>query len=178
MSTAKFLCLLGAESTGKTTLAAALSRELASPWVPEYLRSFCDAHGRTPRIEEQALILETQRAHESSAATSHPNARYTICDTAPLLTAIYSDYVFGDRSLYARALECHRRYALTLLLEPDLPWVADGFQRDGDAVREPTTQRIREHLLRGGYPFVSIRGIGDERMRAALHAIDLAVSSA
>ncbi|HEX8904944.1 MAG TPA: AAA family ATPase, partial [Longimicrobiaceae bacterium] len=37
------VCLLGGESTGKTTLAAALSRELATPWVGEYGRDVWEA---------------------------------------------------------------------------------------------------------------------------------------
>ena len=52
------VCLHGAESTGKTTLAQALGERLARPdrrvaVVGEYLREFCDAQGRTPRIDEK-----------------------------------------------------------------------------------------------------------------------------
>ena len=54
MSDAFVIGLLGAESTGKTTLAAELGRALAAGGrrvavVPEYLREFCDRSGRTPR---------------------------------------------------------------------------------------------------------------------------------
>ena len=61
MSNAFVIALLGAESTGKTVLAAALATALTSPArriavVPEYLREFCDRHGRTPRRDEQAHI--------------------------------------------------------------------------------------------------------------------------
>lgn len=55
------VALLGAESTGKTTLAHRLREVLAAEGhrvavVAEYLREFCDTHGRTPRPEEQAGI--------------------------------------------------------------------------------------------------------------------------
>ena len=93
------------------------------------------------------------------------------CDTAPLLTAIYSDYVFGDTSLYARARTLHARYALTLLLEPDIAWVADGMQRDGDHVREPITQLIASELKRMNVDAARIGGTGAARLVAALSAV-------
>jgi nicotinamide riboside kinase len=123
---------LGAECTGKTTLAQALATQMSGLWVPEYLRMFCDQHGRTPRQNEQAHILDMQvRQEEEALAIAEQQRRaYLFCDTAPLLTAIYSDAVLGDHTLYPQARALHARYALTLHLAPDIPWVADGLQRD------------------------------------------------
>src|ERR1035437_2749974 len=45
MKAARLICIIGAECTGKTTLARALAEHFDCPWVPEYLRDFCDAHG-------------------------------------------------------------------------------------------------------------------------------------
>ena len=173
MNTAKLICLLGAESTGKTTLARTLAARLDCAWVPEYLRAFCDAHGRTPTQHEQALILETQVVDQTSAQVSawQRNQPFVFCDTAPLLTAIYSDFVFGDTSLYARARALHSRYALTLLLEPDIEWVADGMQRDGAHVRGPITNIIERELAAVNAPVVRIRGQGDARIQAATQAM-------
>jgi nicotinamide riboside kinase len=167
------ICIIGAESTGKTTLAKSLARELDAPWVPEYLRDFCNANGRTPQIDEQLMILETQIVLESVAMRMalKNNSEFVIYDTAPLLTAIYSDYVFSDTSLYERAIAHHWHYTLTLLLEPDLPWVADGIQRDGEHVREPITQMIRSHLEVNQLPFALISGGGHERSLAAIHTV-------
>jgi nicotinamide riboside kinase len=153
------ICLIGAESTGKTTLAQALARELNSPWVAEYLREFCETHQRTPRADEQEEILDTQSIREDIAASAlEGGARFLVCDTAPLLTAVYSDLLFDDKSLYPRAIEWHRRYALTLFTQPDLPWVADGL--------------IRTKLNGHRFKYVSIAGDGHDRTLAALHALD------
>jgi len=59
------LAIVGAESSGKTWLAAALRERLAAGGEPaavvdEYLREFCDAHGRTPHRHEQAAIAAEQ----------------------------------------------------------------------------------------------------------------------
>ena len=105
MNHPKLICLLGAESTGKTTLARQLAANFDCPWVPEVLRTFCDEQGRTPTREEQSEVLETQHRQVLSAqALARQNkAPFVFCDTAPLLTAVYSDFVFGDGALYARA---------------------------------------------------------------------------
>ena len=62
MPEAPCIAIVGAESTGKTTLAAALAQRLAADtgrsvaWVPEVLREWCAHSGRTPLVHEQASI--------------------------------------------------------------------------------------------------------------------------
>lgn len=167
------VCILGAESTGKTTLARGLASHFDCPWVSEYLRQFCDANGRTPTAHEQSMILQTQRQNEIVVQrdASQRASRFVFCDTAPLLTAIYSNFVFGDSTLYALARTLHANYALTLLLEPDIAWVADGVQRDGAQVRGPITELIRRELANLKAPQAAVSGHGEQRMVAALNAI-------
>jgi nicotinamide riboside kinase len=173
MSAPRRICLIGAECTGKTVLGKALAREFKCPYVAEYLREFCDEHQRTPREDEQQWIIDTQMIRETIAMSDAETlqSKFVICDTAPLLTAVYSDYIFADTSLYARAIEWHRNYALTLLLEPDLPWIADGIQRDGEHAREPAHKLIRKKLSGHRFNYVEISGSGHERTLAALRAV-------
>ena len=42
------VAILGTESSGKSTLAAALAARHRTVWVPEYLREFVDTRGRVP----------------------------------------------------------------------------------------------------------------------------------
>jgi nicotinamide riboside kinase len=170
---AKLICIIGAESTGKTTLAQLLAQRFSSPWVPEYLRTFCEERGRTPLQQEQTLILETQVANETRAVRTAEasNAPYVFCDTAPLLTAIYSQYVFSDLSLNGRAVQMHHRYALTLLLDTDIDWVADGMQRDGAHVREPVTAMIEQLLVLNNFPHARVSGQHDARFASAINAM-------
>jgi nicotinamide riboside kinase len=174
MSVAHLVCIIGAESTGKTTLARALAAEFESPWVAEYLRDFCAAHQRTPAPYEQQRILETQVAWESAALrrAQQRQAPWVFCDTAPLLTAVYSDFIFADLSLHQRARELHSRYTMTLLLQPDLAWVADGLQRDGQHVQGPVTKKLKRELDGLKLPYISIAGQGNERIAAAIKAVN------
>lgn len=168
------IALLGAESTGKTTLAGEIGKRLSGrdknvAVVGEALRDFCIEHERTPRREEQAAIADEQTRRIEAAAAS---AQVVVADTTALMIAVYSDFVFGDASLYARAEAGQRRCDLTLLTALDLPWQADGLQRDGPHVREPVDALIRAALVRAGVPFETIAGIGATRLQAALAAVD------
>ena len=163
------IALLGAECTGKTTLAQALHRALASPTcrvalVAEYLREFCDLHGRTPRRDEQHEIADEQTRRIDAAAREHD---LVIADTSALMIAVYSDQVFGDTGLYAPAEAAHARCDLTLLTALDLPWQADGLQRDGPQVREPVDAKVRAALARAGCGYSVIFGSGTARLEAA-----------
>jgi nicotinamide riboside kinase len=166
------ICLIGAECTGKTTLAQALATRMDGLWVPEYLRTFCDEHGRTPRQIEQAHILDMQVRQEDQALVSAEQQHrvYVFCDTAPLLTAIYSDCMFGDHTLYPRAHALHARYALTLHLAPDIPWVADGLQRDGVGQRARVHGLIQRELAVLRVPVVAISGTLSQRLSTAVSA--------
>ena len=174
MTTTRLICILGAESTGKTTLAQALASRFACPWVPEYLRQFCQTEGRTPRREEQAQVMAMQCRSELDAKVQagQQASPFVFCDTAPLLTAIYSEYIFSDTSLLPQGRALHANYTLTLLLAPDIEWVADGLQRDGEHVRAPVHRLIHDELTALALPFVQIGGAGETRLTAALQAIE------
>jgi nicotinamide riboside kinase len=172
------IAILGAECTGKTQLSLALATLLKPTHpdlvsVPEYLRSWCDTHQRTPRSHEQSHIahMQMQRVNAHSAAS------LVLSDTAPLMTAIYSDLLFDDHSLYSAALEHHRAFALTLVTALDLPWVADGIQRDGIAMRAQVHQRLCEVLRQRRIAFSMVYGRGEARSHAALQAIGYALGS-
>jgi len=172
------VALLGAESTGKTTLAAEIGAALAARGlrvavVAEALREFCDANARTPRRDEQAAIAAAQSARIDAAAARH---EIVIADTSAVMIAVYSDFVFADASLYPSALAAQRHCDLTLVTELDLPWLPDGLQRDGAHVRAPVDALLRSALARAGIAFTTIAGVGSERVEAALRAIDAALA--
>lgn len=174
MSGSFVIALLGAESTGKTTLARELGRSLgdrglAVATVPEYLREFCDRERRTPRIDEQRSIAAEQTRRIEAAAERHD---IVIADTTALMIAVYSDQVFGDQGLYDEALSAHARCDLTLLTALDLPWQADGLQRDGPQVREPVDAKVRAALAGAELEWAVVFGQGPARLANALAAIE------
>lgn len=174
------IALLGAESTGKTELSLRMAEALRQRGyrvavVPEVLREWCRREGRTPRPEEQLPIAQEQERRVDAAATA---AGIVIADTTALMVAIYSAMLFEDGTLYRFALERQRGYRLTLVTGLDLPWVADGLQRDGPHVREPVDALVREGLHRAGVPYRVVYGRGEERTRNALAPVLAALDEA
>lgn len=170
---ARIIALLGAESTGKTSLAEALCGHWRSLGVDlvvvaEYLREFCALNRRTPRADEQRAIMIEQTRRIAAAASEHS---VVLADTTALMTAAYSEFHFGDRSLTADALAAHASCAATLLLRPDLPWQADGLNRDGPLARGPVDAWLAAAMEAGAVPFASVRGLDRCRLESALAAL-------
>lgn len=164
----RIVALLGAECTGKSTLAEALAARFSAGLVTEYLREWCDTQGRTPQQHEQAHIAAEQARRIDAAARAHA---LVFCDTTPLITALCSQHYFHDDSLLAGAVAFQRGCDLTLLCAPDLPWQPDGIQRDGPGVRAAFDARLREALTAHALPWVDIQGNDIARLDRALAAL-------
>ncbi len=121
------ICLLGGESTGKTTLAAALARHFECAWVAEYGRELWERQsGVLSEADLLAIAREQVRREEEAAAQAHP---FLFCDTSPLTTWGYSLWMFG-RAVDELTRLARRPYDLFVLCEPDFPFVQDGTRRD------------------------------------------------
>lgn len=155
------VAILGAESTGKSTLAEDLAQRYRTLWVPEYLREFVEREGRTPREEEQVDIAFTQVAREEHAL---PHARDVLfCDTTPLMTMLYSQHYWGRVDSRIAQLALGREYDLTLVTAPDTPWQPDGLQRESEQVRMHIHAQLLTTLAALELPFLLVQGTADER---------------
>lgn len=166
------IAILGAESTGKSELAEQLEQYFLAlgksvQHIPEYLRTWCNAENRTPRKEEQ-LTIACEQAQQISNASA---CDVLLADTTALTVAVYSDLLFKDSSLYDMSLTHQRTFDTTLLMGLDLPWVADGIQRDGAHMREPVDTALRAALARGGIQFQVVYGAGESRLQNALRCL-------
>jgi NadR type nicotinamide-nucleotide adenylyltransferase len=158
------VAILGAESSGKSTLAEALAAHYATLWVPEYLREFVDVNQRVPFEHEQILIGTTQRAREAQATADAAARSYVFCDTTPLMTAIYSRYCFGKVDAPLALLAQSQRYDVTLVAAPDCPWIADGLQRVSDAARQAIHAIVVQTLADMGIDYLLVDGALAQRM--------------
>ncbi|MDD5001013.1 ATP-binding protein [Rhodoferax sp.] len=173
MAAPQLIALVGAECTGKTTLAQALAAHFGGLWVPEALREFCQQQQRTPRADEQAALMRAQFDQEEriTAQAKQAGCAWVFCDTTPLTTAVYSAYYFSDHALLASAHALQSRYALHLVLHPDVPWVPDGQQRDGASARQAVHAMLQQQLQTRHYPCIDIKGQGADRWDAAVSAV-------
>ena len=167
------LCFHGAESTGKSALARALSARFGYPWVPEFGRDYCEAKfariGSTDLTMDDLLaIAEGQDQAASAAADANPPV--LLLDTDPLMTAAWAQMLFGEVPLALLAYAKADRY---LLFAPDVPWVADGSRLFGSTDERARFATVAETMLvQAGVPFTRIGGDWHERERQVLAAIE------
>jgi NadR type nicotinamide-nucleotide adenylyltransferase len=164
------VCLHGAESTGKSVLAARLSDELGLPWVPEYGREYAETHGTSFTMADLLAIAEghEQRVQEVAA----DGADLVLLDTDPLMTAAWAEMLFGEVPERLLAFPRAEQY---LLFSPDVPWVEDGTRFFGEHRERARFAALAEAVLvRAGVPFTRISGSWAEReaqVRAAIARI-------
>ncbi len=168
------ICVLGAESTGTTTMAQALAQHYQTVWVPEYGRQYWIEKMRRPddhtwRTNEFIHIANEQSRLEDEAARSAN--RLLICDTDAFATSVWHERYIGHRAPEVEAIAAPRRYALTFLTDVDIPFVQDG-TRDGEHIRHAMHQRFKERLAEANRPYILLSGPHPERLARAIVAID------
>ncbi|MHB8474617.1 MAG: AAA family ATPase [Steroidobacteraceae bacterium] len=150
----------GGESSGKTTLTAALASHFDTTRASEY--------GRELWVAQSGILSETDLlkiAHEQirreEAGLQLAN-RYLFCDTSPLTTAGYSSWMFGNVNPALAALAT-RTYDAIVLCQPDFPFVQDGTRRD-DAFRWQQHAWYREQLSQLKCPTFEATGSVSQRV--------------
>ncbi|MEU4777091.1 AAA family ATPase [Micromonospora sp. NPDC023633] len=174
--------VLGAESTGTTTMAAALAAHYGTRWVPEYgreltARKLTRLRERDPAAtvfdvawdrDDFAEVVREQQAAEDAAARSCGPLLF--CDTDARATAVWEERYLGSTSARVRAAA--RRPALYLLTDHvGVPFDDDGL-RDGEHLRAWMTGRFRAELAGCGVPVVELTGPHRRRLARAVAACD------
>ncbi|MFE3181932.1 AAA family ATPase [Streptomyces violascens] len=190
---ARRVVVLGAESTGTTTMARALAghyRERGGPWactrwVEEYGREYSDGklaalRSRYPQAQwedvefgsdEFPVIAERQNERENTAAGL--GSPVLFCDTDSFATTVWHERYMGRRNPRVEAVaERAAAHHLWLLTDHEgVPFEDDGL-RDGEELRPWMTDRFRAELTRTGREFIELRGPHEERLATAVAAVD------
>lgn len=191
------IVLVGAESTGKTTLTRDLVEHYRSRggiwantlWVSEFGRDYTllkiaelglgaedDAEFRSAQwaaSDFAVIALEQQRLENAAAAAGSP---VLFCDTDALATQIWERRYLGEGSTAAYdALPVLPPRALYLLTDPrDVEFTQDGI-RDGEQFRDTMTGWFRDALTARGERWSAVRGDRDTRLAECIRLIDAVV---
>ena len=193
---AQRVVLVGAESTGKTTLARDLCAALVrrgggfakTNWVPEYGRDYtieklalararaAEAGQPTPGMETLvwttadfvAIAREQNALEEREARAGGP---VLICDTDAFATAIWHERYLGARSPEVEALAIGRPSLYLLTHVDDIAFEADPI-RDGEHFRAWMTAAFVERLRASAHRTELVRGTREQRVAVATRAID------
>ncbi|CAM5597987.1 AAA family ATPase [Streptomyces avidinii] len=184
--------VLGAESTGTTTLSRALADHYRrrggvwarTGWVAEYGRRYSEeklaaARAADPAAswadvsftsEEFPVIARHQDADEEQAARL--GSPVLFCDTDSFATGIWHErYMDGRNAEVERIAALTRRDLYLLTDHADVPFEDDGL-RDGPQLRPWMTERFRAELERTGRRYLLVRGDRAARLEAGVRAVD------
>ncbi|WP_169391725.1 MULTISPECIES: AAA family ATPase [Psychrobacter] len=164
----KTVAIIGAESTGKTTLCQDLAAVFDSPFVLEFMREYLqkkwDELQLTCTWEDLLPIAQGQINRENQQAKIAANSgSYLFCDTCLFELMVYSYWYYGNcpKALEAAALVHH--YDLVLLTCVDIPWIADDL-RDSPNERHAISDFFEMMLNRHQIAFKKVGGSRDERV--------------
>lgn len=174
------VCIVGAESTGKTTLCTDLAASYGIPFIPEFGRWYTEAMPDPSRYtwtsEDFVAIVDAQHRFERDTASWIGDVM--ICDTGAYTTALFHEAYMGAphaelASLGARDIE---RYDLIVVCDVDTPFTQDqttGLRKDGTqrAWMHGRYLELIEPLLPSGRGMV-VSGTPQQRVEHLRDAID------
>lgn len=175
---AKRVCIIGAESTGTTTVARDLAIHYETVWVPEFGRYYSEAKkfgDKRWSTDEFVFIARMQsEAEDKLAGISN---KILICDTDAFATTIWHERYLNRQSAEVEAIALGRKYDLYIVSAPDIPFVQDG-TRDGEHIRIWMHGRFLEALREQKKKFIVVTGSRQARLEQAVKVIDPIVRSA
>ncbi len=162
--------LVGAESTGKTTLARDLAVALGTRWVPEYGRLYWDERPDTsPTLDEFAHIASIQQELIELHARE-VSVPWLIADTDALVTEVWAERYLGEKVDRLSSPGSAGRAALRILCGDEIPWIQDG-TRESRAQRSAMQRATVERLKHSDMPWVEVTGSRKQRLNRALAAV-------
>lgn len=166
----KRVCIIGPESSGKSSLARSLSKQLRIVAGEEVARDYIRARNNVCLYKDMALMVRAQAALEHALVQYGGGA--AIFDMCPLTTMIWSDTLFGRHESWIREYVDSLHYDLVLLMDCDIPWVYDPLRCLPNASeRRAFFERCREELDSRAWNYAVISGGPKERFQRAMEMV-------
>ena len=177
------IVVLGPESTGKSSLCAALAAHYQTIWTPEYARQFLSEQGTKYTYadllniakgqinnEEKSIELLDQKIKVNQGGASKNKL---IIDTDMYVMKVWCEYVFNNCHHYILEQINQRNYDLYLLCDIDLPWAADEMREYPDAgPRLELFTIYKELLINQNTPWGIVSGSDVQRTANAIQLIE------
>lgn len=163
------IVLIGAESTGKSTLCQQLAEHFQAPFSREYVRDFVETQQRTVERSDLAAIVDGQIQYEHTACQkANPLVFH---DTNLLSNVVYADYYFQECPQKLKQALAQSQYHLYLFCQDDIPWIPDSQQRESPEVRTALQKNFQQVLDTLQIPCVRISGPPQRRLKTAIDSI-------
>ena len=160
------IAITGPESTGKTTLALALSEYYKVSFIPEYAREYLEK--RNGNYEQSDLDTIAKGQFQSLESSLD---KVIICDSDFSVLEIWSQYKYKNVSELIYSLVGKKLFDLHILCCPDIPWETDPL-RENQNSREHLFELYKKSLLQNNKHFIVVNGSPKNRLEKSLAAID------
>lgn len=160
------IAILGPESSGKTTLALALSKTLNGCFVPEYSREYLTNKLTTSHYQLTDIIEIAKEQFENNLG-SQCNSDYLICDTEMTVIKIWIEDKVGNLPKIIHELYDNQCFNIYFLCSPDFPWQFDPLREDSGR-RDYLFDQYRIELERKKRNFHVLSGDVDTRIKNVL----------
>ncbi|MBI4846027.1 MAG: AAA family ATPase [Candidatus Omnitrophica bacterium] len=171
---AKKICVLGAESSGTTTITRALAKHYRTVWVPEFGRIYSQGKmlsSQTVDWHTEEFIFIANKQNEMEDHLALLCDKIIFCDTDSFATSLWHERYMGFMSSEVDKINVGRNYELYLLTDIDIPFIQDGL-RDGINIRKKMHKRFKEELERRNKPYVILSGSHNDRLKKAIELCD------
>jgi HTH-type transcriptional regulator, transcriptional repressor of NAD biosynthesis genes len=166
------VAIVGAESTGKSTLAEDLARLYGTVWVPEYGREYCELKDIFTLTPTDLLAIASEQAALEDRLAVRSNG-LLICDTDLMVTRTWSRHLCGTVHPGIREVERGRRYDLHLVTSPGVAWQNDGTRVcECDATRTWFHRAYVDELTRRRAPHIELPPRRGDALALAANLID------
>jgi NadR type nicotinamide-nucleotide adenylyltransferase len=172
---ARRVVVLGAESTGTTTITRSLAEHFRSTWAPEIgwqvseQKLLDGTFDRWEPREFSSIAAQQRQALEEAARSGGP---VVFSDTDALATCVWEERYLGASSDETEQIAAVMQSDLYLLTVDDGVPFASHPLRDGEDVRPWMTARFRERLAAQSAPWVELNGTRDERLAKAVREVE------
>lgn len=166
------IVISGPESTGKSTLCKQLAAHYNTAWVPEYAREHLHNNGTNYTYNDLLAIARRQLALEDEITASTKRGLIFV-DTDMYVMKVWCEFVFGKCHQWILDRIAERKYALYLLCNIDLPWVADEFREYPHIEpRKKLFNMYKDNMINQHIPWKIISGNHEERFKSAVDAVN------
>jgi len=145
------IVFIGAECTGKSTIARAVAEHFGDPCSDEYVRQYVEQLDRS--LDESDL---------------EPIAQGQI---RLLSSILYAEHYFNTSIHWVDERFLSRIYDRYFFCQPDIPWKADPGQRVGPQERERLHKQFESILERFRIPYITLEGSSEKRLNTVLETL-------
>ncbi len=163
------IVITGPESTGKSELTERLANYFGGIAVPEYARDFISSLNRP---YNECDVLAIYRKQIEQIYEKRTDADLVFFDTGLIITKVWLEMVFNIERQWINQSIRSAEVDLYLLCAPDIPWIPDPLRENGGRMREVLFDLYKKNLEAYNLPYTIIEGIGEDRIRNAIFAVE------